>query len=290
MFGPHLATLLIGVLLHFWSPYGVMNAWAQTDGVVVTTDVSYGAGPRHTLDIYAPPLAAAPAPIVVFFYGGGWASGNKAMYRFVGATLAAQGILTIIPDYRLHPEVRFPAFMEDAAAAVGWAHAQGARLGGDASRIFLMGHSAGGQIAALLALDPNYLDAVSMAPRDLGGVIGLAGAYDFVPAEPAAFAAIFGPEADWPNSRPVNHVTGGAPPMLLLAGGLDATVEPGNTRRLAARLRAAGGRVREVVFPDMSHMAMVAALSAPLAFIAPLRAEIRHFVEARETGRAKVTD
>ena len=141
------ATLLVVVLLHFCSATPLLNALAPRDGIARTRDIAYASGPRNTLDVYAPRAVAAPAPVLVFFYGGGWTSGSKETYRFVGAALAARGVLVVIPDYRLYPAVRFPAFMNDATAAVGWAHANAARFGGDEHRLFLMGHSAGGQIA-----------------------------------------------------------------------------------------------------------------------------------------------
>ena len=205
----------------------------------------------------------------MFFYGGGWSSGSKAMYRFVGAGLAARGILVVIPDYRLYPEVRFPAFMDDAAAAVAWARANAAKYGGDPHRLFLMGHSAGGQIAALLALDPSYLGSVGLAPP-----------YDFLPLDKTEATAIFGPEVEWPRAEPINHVSAQAPPMLLLAGRADRTIDPGSTPRFAARLRAAGAIVRDEVYPDSGHSTLIAAFAGPLAFLAPAREATLRFIDA----------
>jgi acetyl esterase/lipase len=275
------ATLIVVLLLHFCSPMATLNALAPRDGITLTRDIAYGDGPRRTLDVYAPRSAVTPAPVLVFFYGGGWASGSKETYRFVGAALAARGVLVVIPDYRLYPEVRFPAFMDDAATAVAWAHANAASFGGDAHRLFLMGHSAGGQIAALLALDAGYLRSVDLSPeRDVCGVIGLAAPYDFLPLDDAAAKAIFGAEADWPWSQPINHVSAQAPPMLLLAGRGDNTIDPGSTLRFAARLRAAGGIVRDELYPDVGHRTLIAAFAGPLVFLAPVREATLRFVEA----------
>jgi acetyl esterase/lipase len=263
------------------SPTSVLNAVAPRAGVVQTSDIAYGDGPRQDLDVYAPQNTAAPAPVVVFFYGGGWESGSREMYRFVGAALAARGVLAIIPDYRVYPEVRFPAFMDDAASAVGWAHANASRFGGDPNRLFLMGHSAGGQIATLLALDASYLHAVSLAAdRDICGVIGLAGPYDFLPLRSATLKMIFGPENARPRSQPINYVSAEAPPMLLLAGRDDDTVDPGNTLRLAARLRAVGAPVNGEIYPGVGHKAMIAAFSRPLTFLAPVREATLSFIAA----------
>ena len=275
------ATLMVVVLLHFCSATPLLNAFAPRDGIARTRDIAYASGPRHTLDVYAPRSATAPAPVLVFFYGGGWTSGSKETYRFVGAALAARGVLVVIPDYRLYPAVRFPAFMNDAAAAVGWAHANAARFGGDAHRLFLMGHSAGGQIAVLLALDPSYLQSVDLASgRDICGVIGLAAPYDFQSIGDADMTGIFGPEAEWPRAQPINHVSAAAPPMLLLAGHEDRTIDPRNTLQLAVQLRAVGASVRDELYPDVGHLTLIEAFGSPLVFLAPAREATLGFVAA----------
>ena len=278
------ATLMAVVMLHFCSATPLLNALAPRDGITRTRDIAYASGPRHTLDIYAPRAAAAPAPVLVFFYGGGWTSGSKETYRFVGAALAARGVLVVIPDYRLYPAVRFPAFMNDAAAAVGWARANAARFGGDAHRLFLMGHSAGGQIAGLLALDPGYLQSVDLsAGRDICGVIGLAAPYDFRTVGGADMRGIFGPEVEWPRAEPIDHVSAGAPPMLLLAGREDRTIDPRNTLLLAAKLRDAGVSVRDELYPDVGHLTLIEAFGSPLVFLAPAREATLRFVAAHGT-------
>jgi acetyl esterase/lipase len=274
-------TLMAVLLLHFCSPTPALNALAPRDGLTLTGDIAYADGPRNTLDVYAPRPAATPAPVLVFFYGGGWSSGAKAMYRFVGAAMAARGMLVVIPDYRLHPEVSFPAFMDDMVAAVAWAHANAAKFGGDPHRLFLMGHSAGGQIAALLALDAGYLRSAALSPeRDVCGVIGLSAPYDYLPLDSADAYAIFGPEAGWPRFEPISHVSARAPPMLLLAGRGDRTIDPESTTRFAARLRATGAMVRDELYPDVGHRTLIAAFGRPLVFLAPAREATLRFVEA----------
>jgi acetyl esterase/lipase len=269
------------LLISACSPTAVLNALAPRDGIAATSDIPYGDGPRHTLDVYAPREAASPTPVVVFFYGGNWDSGAKTMYRFVGAALAARGVLTVIPDYRLYPQVRFPDFMYDAAGAIAWTRANAARFGGDPRRLFLMGHSAGAQIATLVALDSTYLRSVDLSPeRDVCGVIGLAGPYDFLPLHDAELQVIFGPEAERPRSQPINYVSPQAPPMLLLAGRDDDTVDPGNTLRLAARLRAVDASVQDELYPGVGHKALIAAFGRPLGFLAPARETVLRFVEA----------
>jgi acetyl esterase/lipase len=275
------ATLMVVMLLHFCSATPLLNALAPGDGIAQTRDIAYASGPRRTLDVYATRAAAAPAPVLVFFYGGGWTSGAKETYRFVGAALAARGMLVVIPDYRLYPTVRFPAFMNDAAAAVRWVRANAARFGGDAHRLFLMGHSAGGQIAVLLALDPEYLQSVDLSSgRDICGVVGLAAPYDLRTVDGADMTGIFGPEAEWRRAQPIDHVSARAPPMLLLAGREDRTIDPRNTLQLAARLRAAGVSVRDELYPDVGHLTLIEAFGSPLVFLAPAREATLRFVAA----------
>jgi acetyl esterase/lipase len=277
----HAATLLLMVSLAACSATGVLNALAPRDGITVTRDIAYADGPRHALDVYAPRPSGAAAPVLVFFYGGNWDSGSKAMYRFVGAAMAARGVLTVIPDYRVYPQVRFPDFMYDAANAVAWTRANIARYGGDPHRLLFMGHSAGGQIATLLALDPTYLRSADLSPRDVCGVIGLAGPYDFLPLHDDELRTIFGPEAERSRSQPINYVSPQAPPMLLLAGRDDTTVDPGNTVRLAARLRAAGVSVQDELYPGVGHKTLIAAFARPLGFLAPAPEAAVRFVDAR---------
>lgn len=278
--------LLLMLSLAACSPTSVLNALAPRNGITETHDIPYADGPRHMLDVYAPQPSDRSAPVLVFFYGGNWDSGSKAMYRFVGRAMAARGVLTVIPDYRLFPEVRFPAFIYDAAEAVAWTRANIANYGGDAHRLFFMGHSAGGQIATLLALDPTYLRSADVPPRDVCGVIGLAGPYDFLPLHDEELKEIFRPEAALSRSQPINYVSPQAPPMLLLAGRDDTTVDPGNTMRLAAKLRAAGVSVQDDLYPGIGHKTLIAAFARPLGFLAPARhAAVRFVMDRGDCGR-----
>jgi acetyl esterase/lipase len=235
-------------------------------------DVAYAPGPRHALDIYVPAKGERPPPVVVFFYGGGWKSGDRAMYRFVGRSLAACGALTFIPDYRVWPETGFPRFLQDSAAAVAYAQREAPRYGGDVSRFFLMGHSAGAYIAAMLALDPQWLMADGVDPRTaLTGVIGLAGPYDFLPLQDPVLEQIFAPVG--PRTQPITFAANARAPLLLIAGASDTTVYPANTMRLAARVREAGGTASTIIYPGIGHIGLVAALAPSLSFLAPVRAD-----------------
>ncbi len=247
----------------------------------VFKDEAYGQGPRRKLDVYLPELATDQAPVIIFFHGGNWQSGDKEMYLFVAQAFAPKGFVVVIPNYRLYPEVRYPAFLQDGAAAVRWTVAHIAEKGGDPNRIYLMGHSAGAYIAAMLSLDPQWLGEVGIDPRrQIRAMVGLAGPYDFLPLDTPALKVIFGPEDQWPGTQPINHVDGNAPPMLLMAGRDDDVVDPGNTARLAARIRAKGGAVEEKYYSGIGHERLVGALAAPLHFLAPVLEDITRFIDA----------
>ena len=261
------------------SPVRALNLVALLGRYRVTAGIPYASGPRHSLDVYAPPAGGA-APVVVFFYGGNWQEGDKAIYRFVGAALAARGIVTVIPDYRVYPEVRFPGFLDDAALAVRWAHDHAAAYGGDPSRLVLMGHSAGGQIAAMLAYDRQWLAAVGLDPnRDVRGLVGLAGPYDFLPLHDPVLKIIFGPENGLAATQPINYVASGAPPAFLAAGSTDDVVDPGNARRLARRLGEKGDAVTVKIYPRVSHRLLIGAFAAPLRPLVPVLRDTLAFIE-----------
>jgi acetyl esterase/lipase len=240
--------------------FELVGSGADTRNLEVRSGLVFDAAHGLKLDVYAPKQAAA-APVVVFFYGGSWVEGHRRWYRYVGSALANHGVITIIPDYRKYPEVHFPEFMDDAALAVAWARAHAAEIGGDAQRLFVMGHSAGGQIAALLACDRRYLADTGMQPRDLAGMIGVAGAYAFLPFvddEPD----IFGNDAHGRyDSQPINFVDGDEPPMLLLQGEDDDEVPPDNAQAMAERAQAMDGTAVLKLYPGVDHSSIMLALA-----------------------------
>jgi acetyl esterase/lipase len=278
--GSVLALLGIGLTMFFLSPAAVLNALARWGDYKLTSDIAYKPGARGGLDIYTPTFAAPRRPVVVFIYGGNWETGEKAMYRFVGSALAASGLIAVIPDYRVFPEVRFPSFIEDAAAAVRWARDHAAEYGGDPTRIVLMGHSAGAQIAAMLTFDRHYLAAVNLDPRrDVKGLVGLAGPYDFLPLHSAVLKEIFGSESGLAATQPINFVDGGAPPAFLATGEDDKSVNPGNSTRLAARIREHGGIAEVKIYPGINHQTLIGAFAPPLRVLAPVLRDAVQFID-----------
>jgi acetyl esterase/lipase len=249
-----------------------------------TGSIAYAARARQTLDVCRP-IGAASAPVVVFFYGGGWRSGRKGLYRYVAKALARRGYVAVVPDYRIYPEVRYPEFIEDAALAVRWVKDNIGRFGGDPATVFLQGHSAGAHIAAMLAIDGRWLQQVELSPhRDIAGLIGLAGPYDYLPLRDETLKVIFG-GADRQETQPIFHVSPGAPPALLLTGSNDRLVEPGNATRLAVRLRAAGNQATVRIYPGVGHYLIVAALAPLLQRLVPVWSHIDGFI-AETVGAA----
>lgn len=247
------------------APAALLEAVTPPGDYARDSDVAYGPLARQRLDAYRPAKPDARATAVIFFYGGGWRSGAKAQYRFVAQSLTRRGLTVVIADYRLHPEVQFPAFVEDGALALRWVRDNAARLGVDPQRIFLVGHSAGAHIAALLALDGRYLAALAMRPADIAGVVGIAGPYDFLPLTAPRLRAVFAAAADLAPTQPITYASAAAPPMLLVHGLEDRTVHPANSQRLAARLTAAGAAVRLALYPDHGHVDIMLGLSSVLA-------------------------
>ncbi len=268
-----------GSLLAGCSSVQLLNILTPQGGVSIVHDVVYQPGPRGGLDIYRPSSAPSNAPVVVFIYGGSWDSGRRQEYAFAGKALAGKGFVTVIPDYRVYPQVVWPAFLQDNARAVAWTRAHVRDYGGDPHRLFLVGHSAGAYNAVMLGLDPRWLAAVGMDPRkDLRGVVGLAGPYDFLPLESDELKAIFGPPDGRPATQPINYVHADEPPLFLGTDTADKAVKPGNTTRLAAKVRAVGGQVEVREYKGLSHALLVASLAAPLRFLAPVLRDVTAFL------------
>lgn len=275
------------ILLMGCSPLKVLNAFTPSGTFSKASDVSYGTDPRNRLDVYTPTNVGPDAPVVVFFYGGSWNSGSRSDYGFVGEALASRGIVAVLADYRLYPQVHYEGFLDDSARAVGWTRQHIAQYGGDPKRLYVMGHSAGGYNAAMLALDPKWLATVNMKPSMLSGWIGLAGPYDFLPIEnPEVKPVFFFPDSP-PDSQPINHVGSASPPALLIAAADDTLVNPErNTGGMARRLREQGVSVRELYFSKPGHATLVAAFSRPMRSLAPVLDEVANFIHAQDQARA----
>jgi acetyl esterase/lipase len=269
--------LLTLLLLAGCSTLDAFDALVPKDrgGRLVAKDEAFRQGPRGKLDVYAPRgiSAGSRLPVIVFFYGGSWNSGSKAGYGFAGQALAAQGFVTIIPDYRLVRQAPYPAFLEDGAAAVRWVRANAARFGGDPDRIVLAGHSAGAYNAAMLSFDPRWLGADRAAVK---GFAGLAGPYSFLPLDTQVTRDTFGHVADLESTQPAAFASKDDPPALLIAGGRDHLVFGSNSVAMAVRLSEAGVPVETHVY-DLGHVGVMTSLSTLFRGRAPVLNDIAAF-------------
>ncbi|WP_395609332.1 alpha/beta hydrolase [Pseudomonas sp. B22129] len=276
-------TLIVAALLSACSPIKVLNALTPSSTFTKTSAIAYGDDPRQKLDVYRPVPAVSNAPVVVFFYGGSWNSGSREDYGFVGEALASRGIVVVIADYRLYPQVRYPAFLQDGAKVVAWAHEHIADYGADPVQMYVMGHSSGAYNASMLALDSRWLNAVGLSPSIFKGWIGLAGPYDFLPIENRDVRPVFFFPDSPPDSQPINHVSASAPPSLLIASKDDNLVNPTrNTGGLASKLRTAGVPVEAFYFTRTNHATLVASIAKPLRWLAPVLDRVTAFIQATD--------
>ena len=278
------AAIFAAAALTACAPLSTLNVLVVSDSHEMTT-AAYGASKRQQLDVYVPremEERVRPAegwPLVVFFYGGSWKHGERAHYRFVGEALAARGIVTVIPDYRLYPEVRYPEFLKDNAAATAWALREAARLGADPKRVFVMGHSAGGYNAAMVALDARWLGAESLQPTQLAGWIGLAAPYEFLPIENPEVKPVFLHPNTPPECEPIRYVSASVPRAFLAAAPEDDLINPErNTKQMASRLQQAGIPVTLQIYPRANHATLIGAFAFPLRFLAPVLDDVVEFV------------
>ncbi len=246
----------------------------------VARDVHYGDDPRQTYDVYAPDNASG-FPVIVFFYGGGWNSGSKADYTWFGMALAAMGYVVAVPDYRLTPQVVYPAFLDDGAAAIKHVTQHAATYGGDGTRLALMGHSAGAYNAVMLALDPHYLGVDAAGKSPVLSCIGVSGPYDFLPFDVKESRDTFGA---WPRpeeTQPIHYIHKTNTHFLLMASRADHTVYLKNSVSLQSKLLAAGTDCRLHVYEGLNHADTAAAFSLPFRGKGTLYADARTFF--RET-------
>jgi acetyl esterase/lipase len=259
------------------SPAPIINLLISRSGYEVVQNLPYGSAPRQKLDVYEPSRLPGKAPVLLFFYGGSWQNGKKGDYVAFGETFAAKNIVVAIADYRLYPEASYPDFLRDCAAAFAYVHAHIGEYGGDPDRIFIAGHSAGAYNAVMIASDPDYLHAVGADISQIRGVIGIAGPYDFLPMTDPVLIKMFGGAAR-PETQPITYVDGKRPPMLLATGDDDHTVSPGNTDRMAAKLRSFGNEVDVKHYPGISHVGILLSLAPLLRGNTTLRKDMLRFV------------
>lgn len=267
----------LGALAAACSPLGLLNAVGPRDRGVrrVARSIPYGDHPRQTMDLYAPE-GGSDLPTIVFFYGGGWDSGSKDLYGWAAQALAAQGFVVALPDYRVVPEVVFPGFIEDAAAATARAAEIAQAYGGDPDRLGVAGHSAGAHLAMLIALDRRYMSAAGR-PSVIRAAAGLAGPYEFLPFNVPASINAFGHVDDPLQTQPLTFARADAPPVWLGHGTADVTVHDEDSILLDARLRELGARSELKLYQDLTHEDLIATFSPLFRKKAPVLSDIGDF-------------
>lgn len=247
----------------------------------LASGISYGPEPRQRLDVYTP-RRGPPKATVLFFYGGSWKSGSRSLYRFLGQAFASRGYQLVVADYGLYPLVRYPGFIEDAASAFAWTRRNIAAHGGDGDRLFVMGHSAGGYNAAMIMLDPHWLDGSGPSAGMARGVILLAAPLSFNPLKTDSIKDIFSGVEDIDTARPIKLAARGAaamPPVLLLHGTADDTVGDWNSRNFAQAVNEAGGRASLMLYENVSHLGVITCFAWPLRWRAPCLDDVTRFME-----------
>lgn len=265
----------LGLAVSLVSPPGLLSL---LDGVVgggigasrPGTALPFGTH-HQTLDVWRPSGdATASRPVLIFWYGGGWVSGDHAAYAFAARAFAKRGFVVVMPDYRKVPAVRFPAFLQDGAEAVKWTRDHIADYGGDPGRIAIAGHSAGAYTVAMLTLDTRWLKAERVDPTIIKAAIGLSGPYDFHPFTSKRAVDALGNAADPAMTQPIHFARADAPPMLLVTSTEDTEVRPKNAINLTAQLKALGAPVEFRNYPGLTHENVAMALSKPFRGKAPV--------------------
>lgn len=265
------------LLLSSCSPLYLVNTLSTESDSVTVVHHRYGKEQRQQLDIFMPERIVVGSPVVVFFYGGSWKRGDKGKYRFVGHSLGSKGYITVIPDYRLYPEVTFPAFVEDGAKVLTWVreNVDQARNGA-----VVMGHSAGAHTAALLALDQSYLEETGQPSSIIRGMIGLAGPYGFNPMEYRSTRPIFADVEVIENAMPVTFACSAKVPFLLFHGADDSIVIPENSRELKHRVHECAGNVKYFELDDIGHFSIVFGLSDSFLAEDAIQSSIEIFLQS----------
>jgi acetyl esterase/lipase len=253
---------------------------SRADVVKVAQDIPFGPRRDIQLDIWSTAAKGERArPVLVFFYGGGWANGTRTEYSYAARPFVEAGYIVVLPDYRHVPQVRFPGFVEDSAEAVKWVQANISRYGGDPDRVSVAGHSAGAYNALMLALDPQWL-----GDRPVRAAISLAGPADFYPFTSRRSIDAMSQAPDPKATQPISFVRKDAPPILLIHGTADTVVRVRNANSLYAKQKAAGGQITLRALDGASHDDLVLSLSTLFRTRRPVVADSVAFLNAHDGG------
>lgn len=282
---------IISTLLSACSPLGLVNGVAKVYPAEVQRDIRYGDDPKQALDLYLPSperlTAGQKTPVVVFFYGGSWNSGDKSMYGFIGRRMAAAGFITAVANYRLYPDVVYPEFLHDSAKAVRKVHELMTSVEfadwRPSEKLFLMGHSAGAYNSAMLAMDDRWLAAEGLNRQELlTAWIGLAGPYDLYPITMEDVKPVFHHPDYPPQSNPIEFTEQSVIPALLVAPEDDETIRTEiHSYALAELLTEQGADHQLVTVPKTGHVTLIGSFSPLLLFTPSAMEPVETFIRAR---------
>lgn len=233
--------------------------------VDVKKDVAYFTGKdadkvRHTLDVYAPKGAKA-APVLFLVHGGAWKIGSKDYLADPARRLCEAGFCVVCPNYRLSPKVKHPEHVADVARAFAWTADHAGEYGGDATKIVVGGHSAGGHLAALLATDETYLKAEKKGLKDVRGIVGISGVY-LITDNPGFHDAFGKDPAVAKTASPATHAGVDTPPTLLVYADKDYPLLDKSAETFAAALKKAKRDVTVTEFKNRDHLSIVTKMKA----------------------------
>lgn len=269
---------------------GITGLWALANSpagrvalsereVRIVQDLPYVQGTKNDkqkLDLYLP-RNATNFPMVVFVHGGFWRSGDRlyyplvtGLYQNIGVALAKRGIGVAIPSYRLQPYVRIEDQLGDTKAAVDWTREHAKAFGGDAERLFLMGHSAGGHIVMLLSAKDGVVANGVIALSPVTDLKDMAEKSDGVFNREVTHPFFGSSDEDLAHWSPVTYAKPGLPPMLMLSGERDFDFIPEQTLATTARYRSEGNDVTASVIPDLTHAQMTLSINGHDDIITPI--------------------
>ena len=237
---------------------------ADKQAVRVVRDVAYLQGAsdsdnKDRLDLYLPE-GRTNVPVIVSYYGGALTAGDKSEHAFVGQRFASAGIATVVVNYRLSPGVTHPAHIKDAAASFAWVKRHIAEYGGNPDRIFVIGHSAGAYLVALLSTDERYLAAHKLSLRDIRGAVPVSAFYwvERTGVAPDRDKSVWGTDQKvWVDASPAHHLHAGVPPMLILYADGDEDWRRQQNVEVAQAIKAAGSaNVTLAMIKGRTHMSI----------------------------------
>ncbi len=274
--GPFPLSYPLVIAMHFFLPTGILPAQKPASDIgplplaagEVQRDINYwndgpGEESAHTLDIF-PANTGNNRPVLIFVHGGAWKIGNKDHVYEKPQGLNREGIDFVSVNYRLYPEGTFKDQAADVAHAIAWVHVHAPDFGADPDKVFLMGHSAGAHLAALVSIDDRFLKDVGLAPNVLRGVILLDGAGYDIPQQikgakfrraRSMYESVFSDDPETQrDASPLHHVAAdrGIPPFLMfhVQHRWDSKIQ---AEQLAEKLQGVGVSATVVAAKDKTH-------------------------------------